>query len=112
MMDGNELKNGLVKQTVAGEDACLGQGNGLAASGGDLATGLFDKETARGEIPGGKLVLEESAKASQANVRQVQCRGAHASHAVNIPPQEVAHGGQGRLHHGTPIIIVAKADEG
>ena len=111
MVGGNELQNGLVQQAVAGQDAGFFEGDRLAASGGHLPAGLLDEQAAGGEIPGSELVLEEGAEAPQANIRQVKCGGAHAPHAVNIPPQEIGHGGQGRLHHGASIVIVAEADE-
>ena len=63
MMGGNDLQHGPVQESVAGDNTCSGDGQWLAASGGDLAARLLDEEAAGREVPRGELVLEEAPKA-------------------------------------------------
>ena len=111
MMLGDDGQDGLVKQPVAGQDARLGDRQRLAATGCHLAARLLDEEAAGGEVPGGKLVLEEGAEGSQADIRQVERGGPHAADAVDVAVQQVADGVQGRLHHRAAVVIVAEADQ-
>src|SRR5208337_2877991 len=111
MMVGNDLQHGPVQESVAGDNTCSGDGQWLAASGGDLAARLLDEEAAGREVPRGELVLEEGAEGAEPHIGQVECCRPHAPDAVDVSVQQVAYRGQGRLHHRAAVVIVAEADQ-